>query len=229
MAFDVSSIVSAVNNYLYSISDINKALTEEEATAKASGLAGLFEKILKNAVTSKNEEAVKDIDVSSALSLMASSSSEDGNNNSAFDVSLSDEGVNLSSSLSKLLGTSSSSISFDDAEADAVLAKALEISSGKTGTAATADSSTALETTQRSADQLGLRAEIENNISNHNLLGNISEASFTTPDIKGRIDENIAQHNRVDEIGSYNAARLSAYKNSSAKVTNSSVFGDFKL
>ena len=46
MAFDVSSIVSAVNNYLYSISDINKTLTEEEATAKASGLAGLLKRSL---------------------------------------------------------------------------------------------------------------------------------------------------------------------------------------
>ncbi len=225
MAFDVSSIVSAVNNYLYSISDINKTLTEEEATAKASGLAGLFEKILNNAVSSKTEEAVKDIDVGSALSLMASSSSEDGNNNSAFDISLSDEGVNLSSSLSKVFGASSS-VSFDDATADAILAKALEISSGNAGNSA--DSAATLENAQRASDGLGLRAEIENNISNHNLLGNISD-SFNTPDIKGRIEENIAQHNRVDEINSYNAARLSAYKNSSAKAANSSAFGDYRL
>lgn len=225
MAFDVSSIVSAVNNYLYSISDINKTLSEEEATAKASGLAGLFEKILNNAVKNKTEEAVKDIDVGSALSLMASSSSEDSSNNSAFDISLSDEGVNLSSSLSKILGTTSS-VSFDDASADAILAKALEISTGNTNAAA--DSAKALENSQRASDGLGLRAEIENNISNHNLLGNISD-SFNTPDIKGRIEENIAQHNRVDEINSYNAARLSAYKNSSAKAVSSSVFGDYRL
>ena len=185
MAFDVSSIVSAVNNYLYSISDINKTLTEEEATAKASGLAGLFEKILNSAVKNKTEEAVKDIDVSS-------------------------------------------SVSFDDAQADAILAKAMAISSGNAASAASADSAAALGNAQASADSLGIRAEIENNISNHNLLGNMSD-SFNTPDIKGQIEESIAQHNRLDEISSYNASRLSAYKNSSAKAANSSVFGDFRL
>ena len=54
MAFSVSNIVDAVNNYLYSISDVNKLLTEGETTNKTSGLSGIFQKYLNKAVEDTN-------------------------------------------------------------------------------------------------------------------------------------------------------------------------------
>lgn len=214
MALDVSSIVSAVNNYLYSISDVNKLATEADESSSTSVLSGLFEKILNKAVSDEKESAVKDIDVSSALQSLSATGTSDSTSDgtSSFDVSL-----------PSLIG-SASSVSLDDASADAILAKALAISSG---TKSSSGASSAIDSSDP-YDRLGLRAEIENNISNHSLTVNIGDA-FEKMDIKGKIEESIEQHNRIDEISSYNAARLSAYKNSSSKAANTSVFGDFKL
>jgi hypothetical protein len=211
MALDVSSIVSAVNKYLYSISDMNKLATEADEASSTSVLSGLFEKILSKAVSDEKESAVKDIDVSSALQSLSATGTSDSTNDgtSSFDVSL-----------PSLIG-SASSVSLDDASADAILAKALAISSGAKNSNGTASA-------VASYDRLGIRAEIENNISNHSLTVNIGDA-FEKMDIKGKIEESIEKHNRIDEISSYNAARLSAYKNSSSEVANTSVFGDFKL
>lgn len=60
MAFDVSSITSAVNKYLYSISDVNKLLTQGTNSSASEGtdssgvvnseLAGLFQKYLTGAI-----------------------------------------------------------------------------------------------------------------------------------------------------------------------------------
>ena len=61
MAFDVSSITSAVNKYLYSISDVNKLLTQgtsssatgegaNSSTGANSELAGIFKKYLTGAI-----------------------------------------------------------------------------------------------------------------------------------------------------------------------------------
>lgn len=51
MAFDISSITSAVNKYLYSMSDVNKYLTQQSSdTESQSALSGLFEKYLTKAV-----------------------------------------------------------------------------------------------------------------------------------------------------------------------------------
>ncbi len=230
MAFDVSSIVNAVNSYLYSISDVNKALTEQEEASKASGLGDLFQKILNKAVSDEKEAAVKDIDVSSALSSMVSSSTEDGGSKSVFDVTLPSTADSTASALSKLLGTDLS-VSLDDAAADSILQKAKAISSGsRTKETASGNSSTdTFSEYEKGYDSLGIRAEIENNLNNHNLLGRIGD-TLESMDIKGEIEQSIAEHNRVDEINSYNASRLSAYKNSSAKAaSNSSVFGDFRL
>lgn len=56
MAFDVSSITSAVNKYLYSISDVNKLLTQGTGSSANSSkianseLAGIFQKYLTGAI-----------------------------------------------------------------------------------------------------------------------------------------------------------------------------------
>ena len=74
MAFDVSSVISAVNSYLYSISDVNKLLTEEETSTKSSGLSGIFQKYLNKAVedtestaASTDLDSLSDSEVMTAL------------------------------------------------------------------------------------------------------------------------------------------------------------------
>lgn len=52
MAFDISKITSAVNKYLYSISDVNKLLTDGNLSGadSSSNLSGIFEKYLTSAI-----------------------------------------------------------------------------------------------------------------------------------------------------------------------------------
>lgn len=56
MAFDISSITGAVNNYLTSISDTSKLLTQKESeNALDPSLSGLFEKYLTKAIKDETD------------------------------------------------------------------------------------------------------------------------------------------------------------------------------
>ncbi|MBR4670789.1 MAG: hypothetical protein IKO84_09330 [Butyrivibrio sp.] len=73
MAFDISAITGAVNNYLGSISDTSKLLAQKESENAFDtdlGLSGLFEKYLNKAIsdeTGKKLENVTDEDAAKEL------------------------------------------------------------------------------------------------------------------------------------------------------------------
>ncbi|SFB83751.1 hypothetical protein [Butyrivibrio sp. YAB3001] len=68
MSFDISKITSAINEYLYSISDTSKLLSESSETSASSGLAGIFQKYLEKAISDKKMAASEDASVTKAMS-----------------------------------------------------------------------------------------------------------------------------------------------------------------
>lgn len=66
MALSISGIVSAVNNYLYSISDVAKATSEDSNTTDSSGVSD-FQKYLNKAAQDSSESSVaEDAEASAA-------------------------------------------------------------------------------------------------------------------------------------------------------------------
>nr|WP_297709418.1 hypothetical protein [uncultured Butyrivibrio sp.] len=72
MAFDISKITSAVNSYLYSISDVNKLLSDNESAESSAGLSGIFQKLLTKAVSDETAKQISDDEaVTKALSALS--------------------------------------------------------------------------------------------------------------------------------------------------------------
>ncbi|MBQ3797520.1 MAG: hypothetical protein II842_14810 [Butyrivibrio sp.] len=218
MAFDVSNIVSAVNSYLYSISDVNKLMTEGETSAKTSGLAGIFQKYLNKAVsdtasTASATDAMTDGDVLSAatsLSSLATSSAFDTTGNS-----LSDTGLDslMASSLPDLLNTQSSS-KIDYTELSTSIASALrgettvnKTESGKNAATAgqTAKADGGVAPVTRTADNTmasAINSEIQSRFASVDIESQINQA-FKGLDLESRIN---SAFKNVDASAQINAA-----------------------
>jgi hypothetical protein len=184
MAFDVSKITSAVNSYLYSISDMNK-LMNGDTSENSSTLSGFFQKYLNKALGVETNDTtavldsvnsmdnISDTDVSKALSALNSISATgvSGSNYDAYasdalissvlpDLTGSSSLTNASSNISDTVQESGIGMTFPDLEA--------EIKSAFSG--------------------MDLNSQIQQNISNHD------------------------RSNEIKEFSNYNASRIASYK-----------------
>ncbi len=248
MAFDVSSIVSAVNSYLYSISDVNKLLTEGETSGKTSGLSDIFQKYLKKAVedeSGKNSSSVSDLDSLTDSEVMSALNDLKGlATSSAFDSS-SAGSSSTNSSLSSLLTmslpdlvdgkkTDTKSHPSQTARVDGAIAPvshknedsmASSIASEITGRFADVDIEGRINQAFKGLD---LQSEINGAFKNADAGAVIKEA-FHGIDLKAEIENSINSHNKINEAVSYNESRLKAYKRLSGANSETSSFGDFRL
>ena len=229
MAFDVSKITTAVNNYLYSISDTNKMLTESVSSG-STDLSGIFQKYLTGALNNIDASNLSTDDRQAIIDAMKVSDSMNlyglnGNSDS-------DSSQDMLSTLSSLtsLGAGNDTASTDvvksvDKSSDSDLSQAFAQASDMS-------SNTALHLEDEikgvfaGMDNLG--EVILNKIASRDSTGEINR-SVANLDIQGDIQRSIASHDRSDEISeynSYNASRIASYKNAGG---STSVFGDFKL
>ncbi|MBQ6588170.1 MAG: hypothetical protein IJI01_05785 [Butyrivibrio sp.] len=229
MAFDVSKITTAVNNYLYSISDTNKMLTESVSSG-STDLSGIFQKYLTGALNNIDASNLSTDDRQAIIDAMKVSDSMNlyglnGNSDS-------DSSQDMLSTLSSLtsLGAGNDTASTDvvksvDKSSDSDLSQAFAQASDMS-------SNTALHLEDEikgvfaGMDNLG--EVILNKIASRDSTGEINR-SVANLDIQSDIQRSIASHDRSDEISeynSYNASRIASYKNAGG---STSVFGDFKL
>lgn len=245
MAFDVSSIVSAVNSYLYSISDVNKLLTEGESAGKTSGLSDIFQKYLKKAVDDENGgktssgsdlDSLTDSEVVSALNELKglATSDFDSSDSSSTNSSLSSF---MTMSLPDLMDgkdTNKEVRTAQTARVDGSLAPVTAKSEDSMANAIASEigSKFANADIEGQINQafkgLDLQSEINSAFRNADAGAAIKEA-FHGIDLKAEIENSINSHNKINEAVSYNASRLQAYKRSSGKATETSTFGDFRL
>lgn len=246
MAFDVSSIVSAVNSYLYSISDVNKLLTEGESAGKTSGLSDIFQKYLKKAVDDENGgktssgsdlDSLTDSEVMSALNELkglTTSSAFDSSGSSSTNSSLSSF---MTMSLPDLVDgkdTNKEVRTAQTARVDGSLAPVTAKSEDSMASAIASEIGSRFANADiegqinQAFKGLDLQSEINSAFRNADAGAAIKEA-FHGIDLKAEIENSINSHNKINEAVSYNESRLQAYKRSSGKATETSTFGDFRL
>ena len=257
MAFDVSSVISAVNSYLYSISDVNKLLTEGETSGKTSGLGGIFQKYLNKAVEDTESSVAQ-----TAESIAALATKESSAYSSLTDLdSLTD--AEVLSALNDLKGLATSSAFDTDSSStsstgvSSLLTTALPdlVNNTKSGTTARVDGSLApatkvsddslassitSEITNRFAN-MDLESQIKQPFQNLDLKSEINQAfrnvdvnavfdeAFRGVDLSAEIEKSINSHNKMNEAVSYNESRLQAYRRSAKAAAETSTFGDFRL
>ncbi len=194
MAFSVSNIVDAVNNYLYSISDVNKLLTEGETTNKTSGLSGIFQKYLNKAVEdtnagNKNTSTLVDLDSLTDADVLNTLVSLNGlATSSAFDTTSSSSnatGLNAltASTLPDLLnGTGTSSSKIDYTELATSLSEALK---GNTSASQTA-SNKANTASGKTYTASGATAKVDGSVAPATKVSDNSMANLITSEITDR-------------------------------------------
>jgi hypothetical protein len=162
MAFDISKITSAVNSYLYSISDVNKLLSDNESAESSAGLSGIFQKLLTKAVSDETAKQISDDEAVtkalSALSGITTGQSVD----SAFDA-YADENL-FSYTLPDLTRNSSAGT------------VATSDNNGNTAKSVTSVNSKDVLASQIQSrfDSLDIAGEIQKSIESHNRLNEIS-------------------------------------------------------
>jgi len=194
MAFSVSNIVDAVNNYLYSISDVNKLLTEGETTNKTSGLSGIFQKYLNKAVEdtnagNKNTSTLVDLDSLTDADVLNTLVSLNGlATSSAFDTASSSSnatGLNAltASTLPDLLNsTENSSSKIDYTELATSLSEALK---GNTYASKTA-SNKANTASGKTYTASGATAKVDGSVAPATKVSDNSMANLITSEITDR-------------------------------------------
>ena len=194
MAFSVSNIVDAVNNYLYSISDVNKLLTEGETTNKTSGLSGIFQKYLNKAVEdtnagNKNTSTLVDLDSLTDADVLNTLVSLNGlATSSAFDTASSSSnatGLNAltASTLPDLLNsTGNSSSKIDYTELATSLSEALK---GNTSASKTA-SNKANTASGKTYTASGATAKVDGSVAPATKVSDNSMANLITSEITDR-------------------------------------------
>ncbi|WP_029233737.1 hypothetical protein [Butyrivibrio sp. VCB2006] len=226
MALDVSKITTAVNNYLYSISDVNKMLTESTSSS-SSDLSGIFQKYLTGALnnidssslsTDDRQAIIDAMKVSDSMNLYGMSGNSDSDSSSSFDITSLLNSLPETSTTTDVVNTADKSENSDLSQA---FAQASDISSK-----AALNLENEIKSVFSGMDNLG--EVIQNKIASRDITGEINK-NIANLDIQGDIQRSIASHDRSDEISeynSYNASRIASYKNAGG---STSVFGDFKL
>lgn len=225
MAFDISALTNKVNQYLYSISDTNQLLSESNSAGTSSYLSGIFEKYLDKAVSDEAGAA----EVVKALQ-------ETVVNNQISELSSLATGLNSTNNTNNIDSILSNTSGYNDLDDFLYLTlPSMAKQNGSTfsataGEAATANvSATKGGTSQVVSPQLdSMASEIRSRAAfpGEELSQKISKA-FNSLNIGQEIKQSMAEHNRIDEIESFAAERIKAYKSQPAADT--SVFGDFKL
>lgn len=160
MAFDISKITSAVNSYLYSISDVNKLLTEGTQTDTDTSLAGIFSKYLGKALqeeTSTDTGALNSTAITGTSSTVSTSAEEA----SAF--------LNLSLPDLVTENTLKSNATYSDINVAAARKAANEAKQK------TAESDALSQQITGAFDGLDIKGEIEKSINSHNRINEINE------------------------------------------------------
>ena len=202
MAFDVSKITSAVNSYLYSISDMNK-LMNGDTSENSSTLSGFFQKYLNKALGIETNDTTAVLDSVNSM-----------DNISDTDV------TKALSALNSISATGVSGSNYDAYASDALISSVLPDLTGSSSltNASSNASSNISDTVQESGIGMtfpDLEAEIK--------------SAFSGMDLNSQIQQNISNHDRSNEIkefSNYNASRIASYK---TKKDATSVFGDFRL
>ncbi len=202
MAFDVSKITSAVNSYLYSISDMNK-LMNGDTSENSSTLSGFFQKYLNKALGVETNDTTAVLDSVNSM-----------DNISDTDVS------KALSALNSISATGVSGSNYDAYASDALISSVLPDLTGSSSFTNTSSNSSSniSDTVQESGIGMtfpDLEAEIK--------------SAFSGMDLNSQIQQNISNHDRSNEIkefSNYNASRIASYK---TKKDATSVFGDFRL
>ena len=226
MGLDISNVTSAINDYLYSISDINKYLAEKSDSASSVGIEGLFEKYLENAIkkvsAEESADLTSDVDVTKALNSLYSLAAGNSSNSS----------LNAESTLSDSLGKSFSDISLPDITGNSADNLLTPLSSGlltnRKNDSSTVQSNEAVkkaDSSVSSKDSLAL--DITNVFSGLDIEGEIKKniSSHSANMLASQIQENIAEHNRLSESSSYNESRMSSYKSQPA----TGKYSDYRL
>ena len=210
MAFDVSKITTAVNNYLYSISDVNKMLTEG-TDSSSSGMSGIFQKYLTGALnnidasnlsTDDRQAIIDAMKVSDSMNLYGMNGNSDSSTSQNLTSSLGslsslglDTGSTGNSSLSILLNalklsdtTSSENDSNSSEKATSTeVVKNVDNSSGSELSQAFAEASDMSSNTS-----LHLEDEIKGVFAGMDNLGEVILNKIASRDITGEINRNIA-------------------------------------
>ena len=252
MAIDLSKLSSVVNNYLYSISDVNGLLSAASGEGAGSDLTGIFQKYLTKALEDEvsgsnsnmtQEEVDKALTDLKSLSAGLNTGTSSDNEDSMFTSSLPD--LTGLGALSSLTSTNNLNSSTNLLSLLTTLNKVSDSESSKSASETQTESKENNTQNNAIAEQiagtftsLNLEAEIEgafsgmnleeqikSKIANRDITGEINK-SIENLDIKGDIQRSIASHDRSDEINSYNATRLKNYKK---QATGTSVFGEYRL
>ena len=207
MAFDVSNIVSAVNKYLYSISDMNN-LAEGDSSGKSSVLSGIFQKYLNKAVedtAASGTDSMTDADVLNAVTSLSGLATS-----SAFDTTSSassDDGLNslLNYTLPDLVnGTDGNNILSEYSDITTSLSAALKgknasTNSSTTGNTATLDGSVAAERTYEDSLASAINSEIQGKFANLDLESQIKQP-FQNLDLVSEINNAFKNADVTDEF-----------------------------
>ena len=211
MAFDVSKIATAVNKYLYSISDVNK-LVSEDTGSDLPGISGIFQKYLNGALnnidaskldTESRQAIIDAMKVSDSMSLYGMNGSKD--DTSALDAlgSLSDlsslgniSSLNQSGTLGEL-GVLSELLKagLTDSEAKESLDKAAsEVKASENqSTSGSSDVDQAFkEVSAAHSRNLNLEDEIKGAFAGMDNLAEQIQARIANRDITGEVNKSVA-------------------------------------
>ncbi len=160
MAFDISKITSAVNSYLYSISDVNKLLTEGAETDKDSSLAGIFSKYLGKALEVETGTKTSALDSTAITAASAVTGNTAEETSALLSLSLPDL---VSENATKTSGT------YSDLNVAAARKAANEAAQK------TAERDALAQQIAGAFESLDIKGEIEKSINSHNRINEINE------------------------------------------------------
>ena len=233
MALDISAITSAVNKYLYSISDVNTLLTENGLSGadSSSNLSGIFEKYLtkaiENAAKTGSSTDLTESEVTSAMVSLSNGTTVDktGIDKISNKDNMTDEEVAKALTSLKTLSTGLDTSTSSSLDGESMFSSSLPDLTGLGALSNLTSLNLEAEIEGAFAGVKNLDEQIKSKIANRDITGEINK-SIENLDIKGDIQKSIANHDRSDEINSYNATRLKNYKK---QASGTSVFGEYRL
>lgn len=248
MALSISGIVSAVNNYLYSISDVAKATSENSDTTDLSGVSDFQKYLNKAAQDSSDSSGAEDAEVGAAaqdaLTDKINSVFTDLDIESTILNNIASRSVDVQSEITKNIASHTVDVKAEIlqnmAEHGAVLNEFEIPAVGETDSSSTAtdgDSSANSNAyngllSQNALKELAQSAYFSGNLLQNTLISGTSESSSNSGDITlSDLNANSLTASALGAAGTtlsqseYAAALLNAYKTSPI----TSVFGDFQV
>lgn len=219
MAFDVSKIATAVNKYLYSISDVNK-LVSEGTGSDLPGISGIFQKYLNGALnnidaskldTESRQAIIDAMKVSDSMSLYGMNGSQD--NNSSLDALSTISNLSSLGNLNSLsqLGTlgeigilsellKSELTDSEDGESYEKAAAEVKSSENKESSGASDVNQAFKEVSSAHSRNLNLEEEIKGAFAGMDNLAEQIQAKIANRDITGEVNKNAMNLNIEGDI-----------------------------